>query len=170
MTQQREGQRQPFDGGLSRLQLSDPAVTAFTPKDGSIIVFMQPNAMSEQNLSSLKQEISFPEGEDEEVDFVPLQAPATLDDLLQVVRHFQKLTPYFFIIDQQSAQKNALLAVETDFYDRTSDQVMFSAAIDTRTFYVAPQTVTTVAQNLFVANLSWEDFEPQNADEVCTMA
>lgn len=100
--------------------------------------------------------------------FVFLDTSAELSDILEAVRQSKHDLPCIFVINEQSASKNAVLAVETSQYDDETNSYLHPTAADSRHFYLAPKEVAGLACNLYIANMDWEDWELSGTDEAFT--
>ena len=160
--------------------------------DGIFPVFVHPNvAQSEQVSSMIREGLADPDNWLPRIEFV--KAAASLCELLEKVRNFRDDLPCFFIIDEQSIEKQAVLAVETnqmcpeDYDDLPanwdgikhlcnleSDQLYcHPEAAHAHKFHIVPNMVATMAiaslaGNLGLGNLCWEEFEDYCQDGILT--
>lgn len=80
---------------------------------GIFPVFVHSNVAKSQQVSSIIGEmLADPKTWQPRIEFVKTEA--SLCELLEKVRKFRDDLPCFFIIDEQSVEKQAILAVETD--------------------------------------------------------
>jgi len=144
-------------------------------------------AQSEQVSSMIRQTLADPVNWLPRIEFV--KSAASLGELLEKVRSFRDDLPCFFIIDEQSIEKQAILVVETDqvclsddlatrptnwegikhLCDLESEQIAcYPEATHARKFYIVPNMIASLACNLELLNMTWEDWESHCQDGVFT--
>lgn len=126
----------------------------------------------------IRQTLVDPDNWRPRIEFV--KSAASLCELLEQVRNFRDDLPRFFILDEQSIEKQAILVVETvqtcpldddatrptnwdgikHLCDLESDQVeCYPEATHARKFYIVPNMIASLAGNLALMNMDWEDWE-----------
>lgn len=70
------------------------------------------------------------------------------------------LTHIFFVLNRASAEKMAVLAVETTHFSgqEKSIKVRYPSAASTRRFYIDPKMAASMGCNLNIGNMGWEEW------------
>ena len=144
-------------------------------------------AQLEQVSSMIRETLADPDNWRPRIEFV--KSAASLCELLEKVRTFRDDLPCFFLIDEQSIEKQAILVVETvqmcpldddatrptnwggikHLCDLEPDQVdCYPEATHARTFYIVPSMIASLACNLELMNMDWEEWESHCQDGVFT--
>ncbi|DBB18875.1 TPA: hypothetical protein ACH3X3_000461 [Trebouxia sp. C0006] len=67
-----------------------------------------------------------------------------------------------FILNAQSAERGAVLAVETmQWVGEKGIKFWYPSACSSRRFYLAPKQASIMAANIDISNMDWEDFAGQ---------
>lgn len=127
------------------------------------LVYINPEGIAKSVLDTIKTQITNGLDSDDginawSVHFEEVTLPYR--DLLAKARCVTQLDAgCFYILNKDSADKGAVLCVETQVYtDVKGLTYRFPSAASSRKFYLAPEFASAMAVNLSIANMDWEDF------------
>ena len=123
------------------------------------VVYVNPHGIPVQVLGKIKQDVLTTEEFDHLSDSVEFyNTDGTFRDILAKARSRTDLS-IFFILDEASAKKGAVQAVELRQYvGEKGIEFRYPSASSSRRFYIKPKEASLMACNLDIANMDWEDF------------
>ena len=126
------------------------------------VVYVNPHGIAAPTLQKLKEDIMTEEddGLPETVQFE--ETDSSYRDILAKARSRTEELAIFFILNAHSAERGAVLAVETRQY--VGEKVIvfrYPSACSSRRFYLAPKQASIMAANIDISSMDWEDFAGQ---------
>ena len=128
--------------------------------DKCCVVYVNPLGVAAPTLQKLKEDILTAEEFEHLPDSVQFEeTDCSYRDILAKARSRTEQLEMFFILDENSADRGAVLAVETRQYvGEKGIEFRYPSACSSRRFYVAPKEASIVACNIDLANIGWEDY------------
>ncbi len=123
------------------------------------VVYVNPRGIAAPTLQKLKEDIMTEEddGLPETVQFE--ETDFSYRDILAKARSRTEELAIFFILNKCSAERGAVLAVETRQYlGKKGIEFRYPSACSSRRFYIAAKEASIMACNIDMANMDWEDF------------
>lgn len=127
--------------------------------DGEDVVFyVNPEGIEKSLLQNMKLDILSDGLVAEAVVFEETNCDNFRDFLAQA--RANGLTHIFFVLNKASAEKRAVLAVETTHYSGQEKgiEVRYPSAASTRRFYIDPKLAASMGCNLNIGNMGWEEW------------
>ena len=136
------------------------AVTGLIMPDKCCVVYVNPRGIAAPTLQKLKEDIMTTE------DFAHLpenvqfeETDCSYRDILAKARSRTEQLEIFFILNARSAERGALLAVETRQYvGEKGIEFRYPSACSSRRFHISPKEASIMACNIDIANVDWEDY------------
>ncbi len=128
--------------------------------DNCCVVYVNPLGIAAPTLQKLKEEVMTAD----KSDFLPQtvqfeETDSSYRDILAKARSRTEQLEMFFILDQQSAKRGAVLAVETmQYVGEKGMEFRYPSACSSRRFYMAPKKASIMACNIDLGTMHWEDF------------
>ncbi len=128
--------------------------------DKCCVVYVNPLGIAAPTLQKLKEDVMTAEENEhlpENVQFE--ETDCDYRDILAKARSRTEELAMFFILNALSAERGAVLAVETRQYvGEKGIEFRSPSACSSRRFYLAPKQASMMTCNIDIANMGWEDF------------
>ncbi len=129
------------------------------PQQGCV-VYVNPDGVAPPTLQDLTEDILTTE------EFGHLPQTIQLEEtdgayrkILAKARSRKEQLEMFFILDEHSAKRGRVLAVETmQYVGEKGMEFRYPSACSSRRFYMAPKEASLMACNIDLGNLHWEDY------------
>lgn len=125
------------------------------------LVYVDPDGIDDAVLSSLKAKIFNGSPSDEGISSWAVtfrEASLPYRDLLAMARATNLQAECFFILNKDTADKGAVLCVQTEVYtDVKGIGMRRTSAATARRLYLAPEEASSLAVNLSIANSDFEE-------------
>lgn len=124
------------------------------------LVYVDPDGIDEAVLSSIKAKILAGYDDDSMSSWAVTFREASLPyrDLLAMARASNLQAECFFILNMDTADKEAVLCVQTEVYtDVKGIGMRRTSAATARRLYLAPEEASSLAVNLSIANSDFEE-------------
>lgn len=128
------------------------------------VVYVNPHGIAAPTLQKMKKDIMTEEddGLPETVQFE--ETDSSYRDILAKARSRTEELAIFFIPNECSAERGAVLAVETRQYlGEKGIEFRYPSACSSRRFHISPKEASIMACNVHIANMDWEDYA-ENVD------
>ena len=149
--------------GAEDMSVDAEDLDAGEAEDMTCLVYINPEGIDKHVLEAIKGKVVHGLDDDDgmnawSVHFEEVALPYR-DLLAMATANKSFYNSCFFILNQESAKKGAVLCCETRSYiDLKGMAFRYPSAASTRRFYLAPAFASAMAVNLSIANMDFEDF------------